>query len=75
MENETKFLIYCIEIYKTAHKLNGKQVIQLFNQYGISDYIVNCYGALHTTGPQYIIEDIAGLIEERRKNDKAVSSS
>jgi len=69
MENVTKFLVYCIEIYKTANKLNGKQVIRLFNQYGILEFIVNCYGALHTTGPEYIIEDITGFIEEQRQKD------
>jgi len=67
MENATKFLIYCIEIYKTAHKLNGKQVIELFNQNGISEYLVRCYGALHTTGPEYIIADINGLIREKEE--------
>ena len=65
MENVTRFLVYCIEIYKTAHRLSGKQIMHLFNQYGIQDYIVNCYGALHTTGPEYIIEEISGVIKER----------
>jgi len=69
MENTTKFLVYCIEIYKTAYKLNGKQVIQLFSKYKIFDYITQCYGALHTTGPEYIIEDIAGLIEEQQRKE------
>ena len=63
MENVTKFLIYCVEIYKTAHKISGKEVMRLFSQYEILDYIVNCYGALHTTGPEYIIQDIDGLIK------------
>jgi len=66
MNNTTRFIVYCVEIYKTAYKLSGKQVMQLFTQYGILDYLVDCYDALHTTGPEYIIEDIAGLIEERR---------
>ena len=66
MDNATKFLVYCIEIFKAAHKLSGRQVIEIFSKYGILEYIVNCYAALHTTGPEYIIEDIAGLIEERR---------
>ena len=66
MDNITKFLVYCVEIYKTACKTSGRQVIQLFNQYGIPEYIVTCYEALHTTGPEYIIDDISGLIEERR---------
>jgi hypothetical protein len=35
----------------------------------IFDYIVNCYGALHTTGPEYIIEDITGLIEEMKTKE------
>jgi hypothetical protein len=67
MDNTTKFLVYCVEIYKTAKKLNGRQVIEVFNRYGILEYIVNCSAALHITGPEYIVEDIASLIEERQK--------
>ncbi|MDR0442582.1 MAG: DUF3791 domain-containing protein [Treponema sp.] len=67
--NEIKFLVYCIEIYKTAYKITGREVMHLFSQYGIMEYIVECYGALHTTGPQYIIEDIADLIEGRQRKN------
>ena len=68
MENVTKFLVYCIEIYKTEYRISGKEVIRVFDQNGIFDYIVECYGALHTTGPKYIIDDITGLIEERKRS-------
>ena len=68
MDNVTKFIVYCVEIYKTANKLNGKQVTQLFTQHGIHEYLADCYDALHTNGREYIIEDITGLIEERRKS-------
>jgi hypothetical protein len=64
-EKTTKFLIYCIELYKTKYKISGKDVMRIFIQYDVMDYIIKCYGALHTTGPEYIIEDIAGLIKER----------
>jgi len=67
MDNKTKFLVYCVEIYKTAKKINGKQVMKLFNQYGVNEYIINCYDALHTTGPEYIIEDISGFLAENGK--------
>ena len=66
MDNVTKFLVYCVEIYKTSCKINGKQVMELFSQYKIPEYLVTCFGSLHTTGPLYIIDDITGLIEERR---------
>jgi hypothetical protein len=69
MENTTKFLIFCSEIYKDAYNLNGKELVKLFDKYKIFDYIISCYGALHTTGPQYIIEDITGLINDRKKFD------
>jgi hypothetical protein len=64
--DKIKFLAYCIESYKSAKKMNGRQVIALFNQYGIIDYVINCYGALHTTGEQYIIYDIDEYIAGRR---------
>jgi len=70
MENVTKFLVYCIEIYKTAHKMTGKEVMRIFTQYGILDYIVECYGALHTTGPEYIIRDIDSLIGDESQSDR-----
>ncbi|MDR3072680.1 MAG: DUF3791 domain-containing protein [Clostridiales Family XIII bacterium] len=33
---------------------------------GISDYVISCYEALHTTGTDYIVEDIDLFIEARQ---------
>lgn len=66
MSKEGKFLIFCIEQYKAAKNLTGNQVMDLFNKYGVSEYIVSCFEALHTTGANYIIEDIDLYIEARR---------
>lgn len=63
MSKEGDFLIYCIEQYKSAKKLTGKQVSKLFSQFGIWDYVYSCFEALHTTGPNYIVEDIDLYIE------------
>jgi len=72
MEKITKFLVYCIEIYKTRYQISGREVLQIFEKNGILDYIVECYGALHTTGPEYIIDDISGLIDEKQHSDTSV---
>lgn len=66
MSNEGKFLVYCLEIYKTAKDLTGKQVSQLFTKYGIWEYMYPCFEALHTTGDQYIVGDIDLYIEARQ---------
>ena len=66
VSNEGKFLIYCIERYKSAKGLTGRQVSELFAKYGVWEYIYSCFEALHTTGEKYIIEDIDMYISERR---------
>ena len=66
MSREGNFLIYCIEQYKNAKRLTGKQVSELFNKYRVWDYIYSCFEALHTTGDNYIVEDIDLYIEARQ---------
>jgi len=66
MNAEGKFLVYCIETYKAAKNLSGIQVIEMFKRYGVMDYILSCYEALHTTGTNYIVEDIDLFIEARQ---------
>ena len=66
MSKEGNFLIFCNEQYRTAKNMTGKEVINLFKQYKISEYIVSCFEALHTRGTNYIIEDIDLYIEARQ---------
>ena len=66
MSKEGNFLIFCIEIYKNAKNLTGKQVMELFRRFDVSEYIIDCFEALHTTGNQYIIEDIDLYIDARQ---------
>jgi len=66
MSIEGKFLVYCIEIYRASNNMTGKQVIALFKRYSVADYILSCYEALHTTGRDYIINDINLYIDTHR---------
>jgi len=66
MSAEGKFLVYCLEIYRRAKNMTGKEVVELFKKYGITEYVMSCYEALHTTGAQYTIEDIDLFIEARQ---------
>ena len=66
MSAEGKFLVYCLETYKATKNLSGREVIELFKHYGVMDYILSCYEALHTTGVNYIVEDIDLFVEARQ---------
>ncbi|MCI8448531.1 MAG: DUF3791 domain-containing protein [Eubacterium sp.] len=66
MSSQGKFMIFCAEQYKKEKHLTGKQLAELFSRYSVWEYIYSCYEALHTTGTNYIIEDIDLYIEARK---------
>lgn len=65
MEQETSFIVFCMESYKTYKSLTGKQVLRLFEKYGVFDYLRTFYDVLHTTGYQYINHDIDLYLQAR----------
>jgi hypothetical protein len=69
MSGNAEFIAYCLEEYKATKGMNGKEVIALFKKYDIIDYIVTCYGALHTMGGLAIAEDIDSLIEDMKEKN------
>lgn len=58
MNNKTVFTVFYLESYKTHRHLNGREVFQLFEHYGVFDYIREFYDVLHTTSHNYINNDI-----------------
>ena len=58
MSKETNFLIFCLESYKAYRNLSGKDAVKLFGDYGVFDYIYEFYDVLHSTGHNYINNDI-----------------
>lgn len=66
MSREGEFLVYCIEIYKSAKSLSGKDVMGIFTKYRVNDYIRRYFESLHTTGEKYIVDDIDLYIKARQ---------
>lgn len=66
MSKTLEFKVFCFESYRAEKKLTGKQTIELFIKYGVLDYLDVCYDVLHTTGRQYIVEDIELFIDARK---------
>ena len=66
MSRAGNFLSYCAELYKSAKDINGQQVSELFTKYHVWEYVYSCFEALHTTGENYIIDDIDSFIQSQR---------
>ncbi len=58
------FTAFCVEMYKNAHSMTGAEVIELFSDHGIMDYLADNYEVLHTQGPKWILAEIYNIIKE-----------
>lgn len=66
MSKELPFMILCVEEYKNQKGMTGKDVMNLFNQYSVCEYIKDFYEVLHTTGTRYIVDDIDLYIRSQK---------
>ena len=65
MSKEMKFTVFCLENYKIHRSMTGKEANELFKKYGVYDYLYEFYDVLHTTGYQYINNDIDIYLKAR----------
>ncbi len=42
------FIVFCMEIYKSKKSMTGKEVYELFEKYGVLNYLQEGYEVLHT---------------------------
>lgn len=61
------FVSFCIEEYGAVKGLTGDRVLDLFFEYGVTDYLSECFEPLHTQGRQWLIAEIDEFIEIRKK--------
>jgi len=66
MSKTAHFKVFCLERYKSEHRLTGKEAFRLFKEYGVLDYLTSFYDVLHSFGEKYIVSDIDDYIASRR---------
>lgn len=67
------FLSFCIEQYKNAKGLDGTDVVRVFFDYGVLDYLSENFDVLHTQSYQWILEDIDEFIDIRKREYENIS--
>lgn len=65
MSKEARFAVFCFENYKIHKSISGRQAYELFEKNGVFDYLKEFYDVLHTTGYQYINNDIDSFLSNR----------
>ncbi len=65
MSQEGQFTVFCMESYKRHRNLSGAAVLEIFDRYGVFDYLREFFDVLHTTGHNYINNDIDIYLRSR----------
>ena len=68
MSKESNFLIYCMERYRYSKGISGADVANLFDEYGIYEYVRKYFESLHIMGDNYIVQDIDDYISSLTDN-------
>ena len=66
MSETIRFKVFCLEQFKNAHSLSGRDAMEQFKQYGVLEYINSFFDVLHSYGGKYIVQDIDMFIESRQ---------
>jgi hypothetical protein len=62
-KGETWFLASCVEFYKDAKCLTGREAFNYLRKTGALELITDCWEGLHMTSQQYVIDSIDEYIE------------
>ena len=60
------FLSFCIEQYKEAHNISGKEAMTRLSDSGVLDYLEDNYEVIHTQSPQWILQDIEDFMQNHK---------
>ena len=66
MSDTAHFKVFCLERYKSEHRMKGDEAFRLFKEYGVLDYLSSFYDVLHSFGDKYIVADIDEFIVTRQ---------
>ena len=64
------FVSFCIEQYKVHISATGGEVMSIFDQYGVTEYLSANFDVLHTQSRQWLLEEIDDFIQQRKQEEQ-----
>ncbi len=62
---ELYFLSFCVEAYKMRHHMSGEDVMKLFDEKGVTQYLTENYNVLHTQGESWLVAEINEFLQDK----------
>lgn len=61
------FISFCIEQYKIHISATGAEVMDLFDKFGVTEYLSHNFEILHTQSRQWLLEEIDDFIHSKKE--------
>ena len=71
MSREADYLVFAAEQYRYAKGLTGAQLVELFEKYGVSKFIMDSYELFHIESEQNMIAAVDEFIERQKHEAKS----
>ena len=66
MSREANYLVFAAEQYRYAKGLTGAQLVELFDKYGVSKFIMDSFELFHIESEQNMIAAVDEYISNRK---------
>ncbi len=60
-----EFVSLCIETYKKKYEKSGQEILAIFDEYEVTEFLADGYDILHTQSIQYVMEEIEIYLKNR----------
>lgn len=67
MSREAEYLVFAAEQYRFAKGISGAQVADLFERYGVSQFIMDSFELFHIESEKNMIAAVDAFIEQQKK--------
>lgn len=64
------FISFCIEQYKIHISATGAEVMDLFDKFGVTEYLSHNFEILHTQSRQWLLEEIDDFIHRKKEENQ-----
>lgn len=60
------FIIFCIELYRQAHKMDAARVLSVFRDKGVLTFLTKGFEMLHSQSAEYVLREIDTYLKKRK---------
>jgi len=67
-QEQILFVSFCVEMYARRHDRSGEDVMRLFSERGVCEFLVESYDPLHSLDREAILDEIEVFLKGQERH-------